>query len=262
MKITEEMMKSGTEAGEGSDSGSPDEDRSDGNSLARAIKEQQNKGKRTEREKLKEMSGKDRRWYILTYYKFHILFAVLAAFMIYTAGMTLYRMSFKTAFYCLYINNFSETSTNLEPLEEEYKVWAGLGKKDKICIEASFISYGERMTDYSIASLEKINALVMGKELDAIIGDKDNIDHFAESGGFLDLEEVLPETFIEKHMNRFYYTEGPDGELHAYAVDLEGLPFTKTSNLTQEFPLYGIVSTSTRVDTAISVLEYIFEYQQ
>jgi len=78
MKITEEMMKSGTDAEKRPDSGSQDENRSDGDSLAKAIKEQQNKGKRTEREKLRAMSGKDRRWYILTYYKFHILFGLLA----------------------------------------------------------------------------------------------------------------------------------------------------------------------------------------
>jgi hypothetical protein len=262
MKITEEMMKSGTDAEKRPDSGSQDENRSDGDSLAKAIKEQQNKGKRTEREKLRAMSGKDRRWYILTYYKFHILFGLLALVLIYTAGMTAYRMSFKTAFHCLYINSRSEEETNLKPMEEEFAQWAGFGKKDKIYVETAFISYGEEATEYSIANLEKINALVMGEELDAMIADLENIDHFAESGGFLDLEEVLPEAFTELHMNRFYYTEGPDGELHAYAVDLEGLPFVQESNLEQEFPLYGIISNSVRVDTAISALEYMFEYQK
>jgi hypothetical protein len=262
MKITEEMIRNSENVDEEPKTNRASEDgRSDGDSLAEAIKAQQNASKRTEREKLKSMSGKDRIWYIITYYKFHIIAAVAAIIILYTVGLSAYRMSFKTAFHCLYINSRSEEETNMKPLEQDFAAWAGLGKKDKIYVENAYISYGEEATEYSIATLEKISALVLGEDLDAMVCDKENLDHFAESGGFLDLEEALPEEFTELHMNRFYYTEGPDGELHAYAVDLEGLPFIKDSNLAQEFPLYGIVSNSQRVDTAIAVLEYMFEYK-
>lgn len=243
MKITEEMMKNG-----GVNPEVPETPK-------------QPKQKLTEREKLCAMSRKDKIWYIFTYYKFHMLAVCIGVILLYTAGITAYRMSFHSALHCIYINSRSEEETNLAPMEDGFAAWKELGKKEKVYVETSFISYGEEATEYSIANLEKISALVSAGDLDVMIGDKENIDHFAQAGGFLDLEEVMPESFVTAHMNRFYYTEGPDGELHAYGAEIGGLPFTVDSVLVQEPPIFGIISNSERADTAAEALRYIFEYQ-
>lgn len=45
---------------------------------------------KSELEKIKQMSGKDRIWYIYEYYKFHIVAVILAFTLLWVVGSSLY----------------------------------------------------------------------------------------------------------------------------------------------------------------------------
>lgn len=212
----------------------------------------------SEREKLKSMSKKDRLWYIWAYYKFHIASVFVVIGIIWAIGSAMYQKTFETAFYCIYLNNRSEVELDTAPLEQGFREYMGFGEKQLISSESTYISYGEEASEFSYASMAKISALVAAKELDVIIGDRENMEHYSSMDGMADLEAELPEDTLNLIRDRLIYSPGTDGAEHAYGVSLEGTWFAEESHLAQDPPILGIISNSTHKDTAVAFLHYIF----
>lgn len=243
MRITEESMKqaSGELPAENQDVKEPEEPHL------------------TEREKLQTMNFRDKLWYIWNYYRFHMIAAVLAIIVAVNVGTVIYHSTFHTALHCMIINSRDEEGLNSEPLEKDFASWAGLGKKEEIVSESTFLSFGDDVSEYIYASMAKISALVAAKDLDIMICDNETLDHYSSMDGFLDLETILPEEILDAEKDRLYYTENGDGVRHAYAIDISGTSFADDSNIQLSPALFGIVSNSTRTDTALSLLQYIWE---
>lgn len=213
----------------------------------------------TEREKLRAMNVKDKLWYIWTYYRFHMAAAVLAVIVAVNVGTVIYHSTFHTALHCMIINSRDEEGFQAEPLEKGFASWAGLGKKEEVVSETTFLAFGDDVSEYIYASMAKISALVAAKDLDVMICDEETLNHYSSMDGFLDLETILPEEILSAEKDRLYYAENEDGTRHAYAIDISGTAFAKDSNLQLSPALFGIVSNSTRTDTALSLLQYIWE---
>ena len=213
---------------------------------------------KSEREKLRSMTGKDRLWYIWAYYKFHILGVFIAIGIIWSIGAAMYQKSFDTALYCVYLNNRSETELDTAPLEQGFAKYLGLGEKELITTESTYISYGEDATEFSYASMAKITALVASKELDIIIGDQENMEHYASMDGLSDLEAELPEDTLALVRDRLIYASGADGSQYACGISLDGTWFAKESHLAQDPPILSIISNSTHKETVVALLHYIF----
>lgn len=216
----------------------------------------------TEREKLRSMNFRDKLWYIWNYYRFHMVAVILAIVVAVNVGTVVYHSTFHTALHCMIINSRDEEGFQAEPLEQDFASWAGLGKKEEIISETTFLAFGDDASEYIYASMAKISALVAAKDLDVMICDEETLDHYSSMDGYLDLETVLPEDIFSVVKDRLYYTENADGTRHAYAVDISGTAFAEDSNIQLSPALFGIVSNSVRTDMAESLLRYIFEIAQ
>lgn len=210
----------------------------------------------SEREKLKNMSGKDKVWYIWEYYKFPIFGVILAIALIWTVAGSVYRSSFETVLHCMYLNNQAE-ELNTAPLDEGFAAYLDLGKKQMIITESTYITYGDNVSEFTYASMAKISALIAAKDLDIIICDQENFEHYASMGGALDLEEVLPAQLLAYATSRLEYASNENEQSHAYGINLSDTEFAAQSNLTQDPPILLIVSNSTRTETAVALLDYI-----
>lgn len=249
MRITEESMKQMNPElngpGQMSDSTAPDP-RKDQPQL-------------TEREKLKNMSNKDKVWYIWAYYKWFFIAAAIAIFMIGSLGQAAYMSTFKTVMHVAVVNNRNSEETAMTTVTEDFHSWLGLGKKERIITEPLFIGLGDNSTEYSIANLAKVSAMASAGELDVMIGDVEVMDHYASVGAFQDLEAVLsPEALalVEDHL---YYAADESGIQHAVAVDISGTAFADDCLLNQEPPLVSVMVTSERNEVALKLIEYIFK---
>lgn len=69
--------------------------------------------KRSELEKLKAMSWKDRVWYIQAYYKVHIALVIAVLLILQVVATSLYHSTFRTALYCMIINSQSHRRSTL-----------------------------------------------------------------------------------------------------------------------------------------------------
>lgn len=212
----------------------------------------------SEREKLKAMTPRDRAWYIWEYYKFPIIGVFVALVVAWNIGAAIYRGTYDTAFYCVYLNNRSDMELNTAPLEQGFSQYLGLGEKELITTESSFISYGDSATELSYASMAKLTALISAKELDVIIGDMENLEHYGSMDGFLDLEATLPEDLLPLVQEHLVYVKGSDGVSRAYGVSLSGTAFADESHLAQQPPVLGIISNSKHKDRSVALLRYIF----
>lgn len=243
MKITEESMKQQSQNTETADTSAG----------------QTPKPPLSEKEKLQAMSWRDRFWYIWEYYKFHIIGAVVAVVLVASIGTAFYHNSFDTVLHCIYLNSRAETEVNSAPLEQDFAAYLGLGKKELITSEISFISFDENATDYSYASMAKITALVAAHDLDIIIGDQAAIDHYASLNGFANLSEDLSDDVLALVKDRLYSAPDGDGVKYPCAVDLSSTAFAAASNLAQDPPLLAIISNSENKDTVEQLIRYLFQ---
>lgn len=92
-----------------------------------------------ERQKLKNMTWKDRAWYVWEYYKFHLLAVILAIGVLSTIGTMIYRQTFTTRLSVAIINDRSGGAGSSELLESELRQYLGCGKKDLIEFNLSLI---------------------------------------------------------------------------------------------------------------------------
>lgn len=212
---------------------------------------------RSELEKLKAMSWKDRAWYIWAYYKVHMALVVVAILVLQVVFTSLYQSTFHTALHCIIINSRSQEEIDFTPLEEDFAAYQNLGKKDLVQAESDYITYGDQASELSYATLAKISALVFSQDLDVIIGDEETVDHFVSLGGYLDLEKELSPELLALVQDRLFYAAGEDGIERAYAVDIGGTAFAASTHLGQEPPLLGIICNTTHRDNTDALLRYI-----
>lgn len=212
-----------------------------------------------ERAKLKTMTPKDKVWYIWEYYKIHIFALIGMCFVIYLIGDILYHKTFTSQLSYVIINNFSQDYT-LEEFNEAFKTYMGYGKKDLIEADGSLmIRYGDRISEIEYGNMAKVSALVASQDLDIIIGDQLNIDHYTQLDGFLNLEEVLPKDLWQKVQPLIYYGKNEAGEEIPCAVDIRGSYFCEKTGVELEPCYAAVIANTERIDTVISWLRFALD---
>lgn len=149
---------------------------------------------KTEKEKFKAMSWRDRLWYIKSYYKFHIAAALFLILALVTVGQIMYRKTFTTRLYISIINDRTQEGYT-DCLDAILKSQIDYGPKDVLEIDSSMrMTFDEtKMTQLDYASLAKMGALIASNTIDIMIADEEIINHYASGGGFLDLSQEFPE---------------------------------------------------------------------
>ncbi len=213
-----------------------------------------------ERNKLKQMSFKDKLWYIWEYYKIHMLIGCVILFFLYALGTIFYQKSFTTQLYTIVMNDRSMSAANYEKLADDFKVRMGYGKKDKVELDTSlYISFGKTTSELDYASLAKVTAIVASQDLDIMIADTAAVDHYAANGGFLNLEETLPADIWEMVKDDIYMAKDENGNSFPTAINLDHSRFREKAGTQMDEAYFTLVSNSNRINTAIEFLRYLYE---
>lgn len=223
-----------------------------------SAKEHLKKEWKTEKTKLKEMSFKDKIWYIWEYYKFHMLGILLIGGIISVVATSIYRGTFETELYCMYINNKSSEELNTDILTKDFHAYMSFTEKQVINAESAFVSTGEKASEFDYATMAKITALVASRELDLMISDVENFNHYASLSGFLNLEQVLPADVMELVKDRLVYGTDESGTPYACGISLDGTKFAEISHLDMDDITLAILSNSKNTENCFDLLRYIF----
>lgn len=212
-----------------------------------------------ERKKLKQMTWRDKLWYIWEYYKLHIAGVLLLICLLGVVCNSLYRQSFTTRLSFCVINDETGDASSFDQLEAGLKKALNCGKKDLIEINAGlYASYGDSVSQFSYATIAKISAMVAGKDLDVMIADKATIDHYGEIQAFADLRQLLPPELYRTVEEDVYSLPGEDGSPRPVALSLEHTAFHQETGVTMEPAYLAVLSNSERTEAAVRMIRYLF----
>ena len=213
--------------------------------------------------KLKNMSAKDKFWYIWEYYKIPIIIVIVAVALISSIGSAVYNNRFETALSCVILNSSpaGEADSVDDYFNQGFRQFINLKEDVKIDVDYSMSpTFDESsMNEFTYAQLAKITAMISSKGLDVMIGKPDTMDHFGEMGGFVDLKELLPADLYDKMKENLYFiTNQETGEKIACGLLIGGTDFSGKTGLIIDDPVLAVMSNSTHTDTALELIRYVF----
>lgn len=215
----------------------------------------------TEKQKLKNMSPKDKVWYIWEYYKFHLLALLLGIGALWTIGTMIYRQSFTTSLSIAVINDNAGGTSSTAVLEAELREALGCTKKQLIEVnEGLSVNFGdESISQYGYATLAKISALVASQSLDVVIADQSAIDHYETVSAYQNLEEYLPPQLYNRVKDCIYSAKDEQGVLKPVAISLEDTPLAAKTGIVMNPPYLAVIAGSPHKEAALVMIEYLFQ---
>lgn len=154
--------------------------------------------------KMKDMTWKQRFAYYWEYYKVHTIVIIIAVIAVITTVHSI-ATSKDYAFYGILLNANMLSS---EAYGNSFGEYAGIDMETYDCfIDAdSTLSYSNS-TEYDMATMQRIVAVVQTKELDAVIFNSQCFSQYAANEIFMDLREVLSDEQLKKYEPYFYYID-------------------------------------------------------
>lgn len=213
---------------------------------------------KSERQKLKNMTFKEKITYFNNYYRTKtIIGIVVIGFLIYFS-YTIFGPRTETILYIASLNGAIDyDSGNL--LGEEIENYLGIDtKQEEVFVDTSI--YLDGTSEYTSSNIQKFSTLLMAKELDIIIADEDTFEKYANQGYFCKLSDQLPTQLFSKLSDHFYISSTEEDTDHAaYGIYLETSSLYGEDYTFYKRPVLGIVVNSEFKDNCISFIQYLFK---
>ncbi len=164
---------------------------------------------REELEKLKNMSLKDKCWYIGAYYKVPILIALAVIFLLYQAAGAFLRSRQDCMLYCAFINQSYAGEIKLDDLRENFYEHEGFSGRQILTFDASI-----NLTDnlYRNASSILFQSLLGTDTVDVVITKEEIMELYHDQNIFLDLNDVLSKEQLSWLEEELYYHKNAEGQ--------------------------------------------------
>lgn len=250
---------------------------------------------REQTKKFKDMSLKEKWEYFWEYYKINVIVIVIVgAFLI-----SMIHNFVTAKDYCFNGLLLNASMMDQEKIAASFAEYAGLDTDKYECyIDASSTLSYQNPSEYELATSQRIVALIQSKELDGMLFDAEVFYNYAFNQVFMDLREVYTAEELAGYEGRIYYidkaeirraeesekassekytlvTLTPD-EVIAEAqthrdpsameepipvgIFVDDSPFAKKSKAyLGVVPIYGISTTSQRVEVSKQFLNYLFD---
>lgn len=159
---------------------------------------------RQQQQKLKGRPFKEKLQYFWDYYKIHtVVFLVVVIF-----GVNLIHDILSAKDYAFYGVMLNAVSLSEESMESAFGEYAGLDLETYDCFidTTSTLSY-RTVSQYDMATSQKLIALVQTKDLDAVVFDSEIFNNYANNELFLDLTTVYTADELQKYQDNLYYID-------------------------------------------------------
>jgi len=248
---------------------------------------------REQQQKTRDMTPKGKLQYFWDYYKVHTIAGIFILIMAVTLIHDIVTAK-DFIFYGIMVNSFQLDS---EALENSFAEYAGLDLEEYDCYIDTSTSLSLTTYDqYNMATVQKIMAQMQGGDLDVLVFDSEIFNNYSLNGMFMDLRTVMTGEELEKYKDQLYYVDyaelvresqkeldadelmepvevdvEADTLLHRHPEDMEDpmpigvfltdSPFIKQTGSYHSSlqPVFGIVSTCKRTDTAMRYLDFLWD---
>lgn len=224
--------------------------------------------KQTEREKVKDMTFKERVAYFNMYYLKKVVISIC---IIGILGSLLYQTLAPKPDELLNIavinDYFDDKQINnfLNNLNTHFEVDPD---KEKINFDYSYYISDSDMSQNTVSSIQKLSTYVAAKQLDVIITDEACFKSLTEDGYFISLTDLLPVDVYTELVDRFYTGAVKEDDLkgnisygpqETYGIYIDDSEIYKNSGTSIEKPVLGVISNSPNKDNTIKLIKYLLE---
>lgn len=159
---------------------------------------------RQQQQKMKDMSFKGKLQYFWYYYKIHTIVIVLAVIFL----VSLVRDILSVKDYTFYGIMLNSVNLSEESMEEAFGEYAGLDLETYACfIDVSSTMSYRTVTQYDMATSQKLVALIQTKDLDAVVFDSDVYNNYANNELLADLTTLYTPDELQKYEGYLYYVD-------------------------------------------------------
>lgn len=217
----------------------------------------QPRSEKTEREKLKDMSTKDKLSYLWEYYRISAFIIVAAVVLLIYVIYKIITPDVKPQFNAAIING-SIFTTSLEHYADDFAEHLQLDpKRESVVLNNNFF------TDYgglASSSAEALVAYIAGGEIDVIIAPETNFKQYAYYGYFKKLSEALPTDVYSSLTDYFFISDQEDDtEKNPYGIYLDNSDLFKDAIYKSDSYVLGIMANGPHTDNTVEFIKYLFE---
>ena len=200
-------------------------------------------------EKFKKLSFKDKIDYLWDYYKVPIIGAITAVVLIVYILYLVFRHVPEDVLNVTLINS-AVTSESEVTLDDEYISFAGYDPYDYQVSIGAYITIDNGMTG---KAREFMAAKILAEEIDILFWDNEALDYVKTLEASADLEDYMPESYIEKYKNYAIYEN----------ESLIGFSFDSKTDITKKLVMkesyVGMIGTAANKDEAVKFIEYLLD---
>ena len=223
--------------------------------------------------KMKSMGFKDGWEYFWSYYKVPVFIIIGVIAIVVSITTSVIKNSRPFIVQVLVYNNYMTDDADVSSLEQEFADYEGLNLKD-YQINFNLTEYLDLKgsDENSYTGMMKVMAMAAAHDLDVLGGNTEFVTYYGvgeeDTTLFADLEETLPPAFFQylKEQDRLLYLNRTDEDgnvigQYAAAIEVSDTRIVN-KNYLQITPCYlGIACNTSRQESSIDFLEWIFDYQ-
>lgn len=226
--------------------------------------------KQTERQKMRDMSFKEKVAYFNMYYLKKVIFTVCIASIL---GYLIYQtLSPRTdeILNIIVINDYidqEQVKDFLSDLDTHFEVDPD---KEKINFDYSYYISETDMSQNTISSIQKLSTYVAAKQIDVVITDEACLNSLIEKGYFISLSDLLPADMYTELADKYYTGAVKDEDLKGnvtygpkapYGIYIDDSEIYKSSGTSIEKPVLGVISNSPNKDNVIELIRYLLDLE-
>ncbi len=214
----------------------------------------------SEKQKLSEMTLKEKISYFNSYYRLKTLVSIgIVAFMAYMA-YTMLTPKPETILYTAVINSALDDEM-ATALQNDFGQQLGIDTEtQEIRVDTSyFLGSEDNASEYTLSTEQKLVTYFYAGEIDVLIAPESVFSKYAGFGYFSKLSDQLPTDLCTALADSFYYaaTEESPAE-SAYGIYLNGAEIYDGKGQLIDKPVLGIVANSKYKQNGVELIRYLF----
>lgn len=213
----------------------------------------------SEKQKLKEMTFKEKLEYLNTYYRNKTIAIIAATIFVLYFLYTILTPKPETVLYSAVIN-YAMSEAQAATLQEEFGNYLDISDKENILIDTSFyLGTADDVNQITMTNDEKLQVYLFSSDIDIIIAPESSFAKYASFDFFDKISDQLPTDLISKLADSFYYsTTNENPTNNPYGIYLDNAKIYDESGKPLERPVLGIVVNSKYKSNAVEFVRYIF----
>jgi hypothetical protein len=210
---------------------------------------------KTEREKLREMTLKEKLGYLWEYYRIHAAIVVIVIIIISYVLHGILSPKIETKFYAAFVDNIVPIDT-LDQYQAEFSDYLKLNpQKAKVNFNNNF--YLSSDSSYSMNMKQALSTYIYAKEIDVIIAPESEFKNFAYYGFLSPLTDELPTDLYSNLTDHFYLSDqDKNTEKQVFGIYLNDTELYKGA---KEPYLLGIVANARHKENAAMFLRFLYK---